>query len=99
MTATEERTLPGQRFEIVLADGTGFTARVTNREYVLWDKTARQHKWGSATESPFTFASFIAWAAARRDGLYEPSFETFQKEAEQVLAVDGDEDDAARPTR
>jgi hypothetical protein len=45
----EDRTLPGHRMRVSMADGTTYTVRITNRDRVAWDKTAPRHKWGNAS--------------------------------------------------
>jgi hypothetical protein len=101
----EPRALPGRRVQITLDDGTpaGVThvVRVTNRELVLWDRTAPKHKWGAAQDVPFLANTFTAWAAARRAGVIgqDVRFETFQELCLDVTDLPEDESDAARPTR
>lgn len=101
MTTTEERTLPGHYSKVWLAgQDDPITVRVTNRERVLWDKTAPKHKWGKAEDVPFIAATFCAWAAAKRDGLTNLTHEQFQEACEDIEGVDEDqeEEDAVRPT-
>lgn len=99
---TEERTLPGRRIRWTDTTGDVQELRVTNRELVAWDKTAPRHKWGHATEVPFLARSFLAWAAARRDGLTTLTFDQWNGEEyviEDIEDEDGEEDgDDARPT-
>jgi hypothetical protein len=97
----ETRRLPGHRARVVLTDGTEHVARVTNREYVLWDKTAPRHKWGSGQEVPFRFATFLAFAALKRDGLIDLTFEKFEEVCEVCddISDEEEEEDVARPTK
>jgi len=100
----EPRALPGRRVSIVLDDGTpaGVThvVRVTNRELVLWDKTAPRRQWGAAQDVPFLANTFTAWAAARRAGVIgDLKFEAFQELCLDVTDLAEDDSDAARPTR
>lgn len=100
----EPRALPGRRVRIVLDDGTEYgaehTVRVTNRELVLWDKTAPRRQWGAAQDVPFLANTFTAWAAARRAGVIgDLKFEAFQDICLDVEDLQEDATDAARPTR
>lgn len=94
-----ERRLPGHRARVVLTDGTEMVVRITNREYVLWDKTAPKHKWGSAQEHPFLFATFLSFAAARRDDLTDLTFEKWEAVCEVNDDLPEEEEDRARPTK
>lgn len=97
----DTRTLPGHRAQITLDDGSVYVVRISNREYIAWDKTAPRKKWGSAKDVPFLASSFMAWAAARREG--QPpgqlSFDAFQDRAEEVKDLEQEEEDIARPTQ
>lgn len=95
----EERTLPGHRTKVTLADGTSYVVRITNREYLAWDKTAPRKKWGTAQDVPFLAATFMAWAAAKREGLTGSTFDAFSEECEEVEAIQVEDEDLARPTR
>jgi hypothetical protein len=76
--------------------------KLQQRDYIAWDKTAARHKWGSAQDSPFIFQTFVAFAAAKRDGLLPPavtSFDAFCDAIADVSPAATDEDDVTRPTR
>jgi hypothetical protein len=94
-----EHALPGRRALVTLPGGEAFTVRVTNRELVLWDKTAPRHKWGAAQDVPFLARSFTAWAAATRDGLTAMRFEAWNDAPLMIEDLAEDGTDAARPTR
>lgn len=101
-TAEPTRTLPGHYSKVWLAgQAEPIEVRVTNRERVLWDKTAPKHKWGKAEDVPFIAATFCAWAAAKRDGLTDLTHEQWQEVCEDIEGVDEDqeEEDAVRPTQ
>lgn len=95
----EERTLPGHRSQVILADGTTFVVRITNREYLAWDKTAPRKKWGTAQAVPFLAATFMAWAAARREDLTSLNFDQFSDVCEEVSDLPEEPEDIARPTQ
>lgn len=98
--ADEER-LPGQVIRVVLEDGEKFEVRTNNRDYIRWDKTVPARRGGvkQFQDAPFVFATFLAWAAARRLELTSLTFDQFLEAAVVVdrLSV-GDEDDVP-PTR
>jgi hypothetical protein len=94
-----EHTLPGSRARITLPNGDSFVVRVTNREHVMWDKTAPRHKWGAAQDVPFLARSFTAWAAAHRDGLTTMRFEAWNDLPLVIEDVTDEDTDTARPTR
>lgn len=95
----EERTLPGKRCRVVLADGTELFVRITNREYIGWDKTAPRKKWGSMGDVPFLAATFMAWLAAKREDLTVLSWEQWQTVVEECETLAEEPEDLARPTR
>lgn len=109
-TVAEEggRIMPGQRCRITMSNptdpaqpGESWVVRISNREYVLWDQTAPRKKWGTSREVPYLAQSFMAWAAARREGRLTLTFDQFTKECEDVSDVKDDEetDTVARPTQ
>lgn len=67
---------------------------ITNPDRVAWDRTARRHGWPPFTEAPFLGLTFLAWAAARRTGVYTDSFEQWSEHdaLEIDTAKDADED-------
>lgn len=52
---------------------------ITNPDRVAWDRTARRQGWPAFTEAPFLGLTFLAWAAARRTGVYTDSFEQWSE--------------------
>lgn len=93
-----EVTLPGHRIHVVLDDGAEWTVRADNRDFLRWDKTAPRHKWDARTQ-PFLLQTFLAWAASRRQGLTELSFDAFGDVCLEARDVKDEADDEARPTR
>lgn len=94
-----EVTLPGNYADCLHA-GRAFTVRLTNRERVMWERTARKHGWGEAADSPHEALTFMAWSAARRDGDPAGSL-TFDQFVDQVEDIAGRavKADRVRPTR
>jgi hypothetical protein len=61
--------LTSPRLICLRADGSVLEVQTGNPDLVKWDETARRHKWGDFQEQQFKWLTFIAWAAARRQGL------------------------------
>lgn len=106
LATTEERTLAGAVTKVTMVDGTSFTVRITNRDYVAWDRTAPRKKWGKAEDVPFLAATFMAYTAARREGrttlpFDQPGVENWCDSVDEVDSRADDEDgpDVARPTQ
>ena len=59
-------------------------------DQVAFERTARLRDWGTATESPLTFAAFLAWKALQRTGQTEYSFEDFLENVEALSQSGGD---------
>lgn len=101
--ATDEggRTLPGRRSQVTLTDGTTFVVRITNREFIAWDMTARKRDWGALSDQPFLGATFLAHRAAIREGLTKLTWDqwTDQVDALDNLAPDEEDESQGRPTR
>jgi len=53
---------------VSMADGRELTVRVLNPDYLRWDRTAAKHGWPAMAKAPFTWLTFVAWAALRREG-------------------------------
>jgi hypothetical protein len=82
----QEAGLPGQSIRVVLEDGTEFTVRTVNRDYIRWDKTPAARRGGvkQFQDAPFIFATFLAWSAAKRLELVPYTFDQFLELAEVV---------------
>src|SRR4051812_28947777 len=59
---------------VVLDDGTEFVVRTgLSKDLIAWDRTvARKY---DRTTQVFIFVAFLAWHAARREGLYPGTFD------------------------
>lgn len=85
----EEAGLPGQTIHVVFESGSGLepiTVRTVNKDYLRWDRTPAARRGGirNFQDAPFLFATFLAWAGAKREGLTALSFDQFAELAEQV---------------
>jgi hypothetical protein len=81
---TEDRTLPGARLRVQLADGADFTVRVTNRELLAWDMTRAKRDWPPAHEARFLCLTFCAWKAATREQATGLTWEQWQDAVEDI---------------
>lgn len=101
MTDTE-RTLPGQRTKITFIDGTEYTVRVLNPDYLRWDLSRGKRGWPAGSDAPFLFATFLAWSGAKREGRFAGTYEEFAEQVADVSPITPDEDqdagDVIRPT-
>jgi hypothetical protein len=99
--APAEAGLPGQVIRVRFEPGSGqddYEVRTTNRDYIRWDKTPKARRAGieSFSDAPFVFASFLAWAAGRRLGQTDLTFDQFLELAE---SVERQSEDEVPPTR
>lgn len=73
-----------QAATVAFDDGSVLDIVVDNRDLVTWDMVRPGRGWPAASEAPFLFQSFIAWAACRRTGLFAGTFDEFQAVAADV---------------
>lgn len=99
LATTDQVALPGRRAEVTMGDGSKFTVRITNHCYIAWDKTAPRKKWGAMADVPYLAATFMAWTAAKRQGLTELGWDAWQEAVADILMLDEDPEDLAFPTR
>ncbi len=59
------------------------------------EATFRKHKWGSPSDSPIRFQTFLAWTTMRRRNLIgtDVTFEVFEKTVGAVQSRDGEKPD------
>lgn len=67
-----------QAATVTLDDGKQLHLDITNPDMVRWDITAPKHKWPTLKEAPILWATFVTWAAAKRTGAYEGTFEAWR---------------------
>lgn len=103
--------LTSPRIRVVLqsdTDGDEIGSRIlqsTNPDMILWERTRAKHKWPSFDESPITWLTFLAWAAARRTKVIPltVTWEAWQADCLDVSSPDDEDDDddgdgVGRPT-
>lgn len=98
---TSARSIQGARMNITMGDR-AFVVRVTQRDYIHWDKVAPRHKWGSSQDVPFLFSTFLSWSAARRGDQFTGTFDEWCDVVDDVTPLKGEDEevsDSADPTR
>lgn len=90
-------TIP--RITVVPMVGDPWEVQALNPDLLLYEDTAATHRWkGGATEAPFRWMTFLAWAASKRVGRIGPemTWDRFKAEIAEIRDAGGD---AATPTR
>lgn len=90
-------TIP--RIRVVPMVGEPWEVQALNPDLLLYEDTAATHRWrGGATEAPFRWLTFLAWAASKRTGVIGPdwTWERFRAEIAEIADAGGT---AATPTR
>lgn len=77
---------------VTLADGEVLELTSANPDLVRFDITRNKHKWPDAEAAPILWMTFIAWAAARRTGVYTDTWDKWSNEDCLELEVGDDED-------
>lgn len=93
------RTATQQRYTVEMDSGEEFVVRHTNPDRLRWDETAKRHGWGPATDSPFLAQTFVTWAAAKREGKTDLTFDEFKVHALEIAALEVEPGDEVGPTR
>ena len=71
---------------IEMENGDVYDVTTKTADYLLFETTAKRHKWGGVSDNPALWEAFLAWSAARRVGKFAGTWETFQKEVDMVEA-------------
>ena len=74
VAVTAEDAAQATHMHVVLDDGRDFVVKTGNRDRIAWDRTAPRKNW-TTEKHPFIFGNFLAWSAARREGLYDGTFD------------------------
>jgi hypothetical protein len=83
---------------VTLVNGESFTVVVRNRDYLSWDMTAVRKKW-DAQAQPFLFTNFLAYSAAKREGLFTGTFDGREDSSWWNAVDDVEQKKAAVPVR
>lgn len=83
-----------------LPDGRVLETKSTVADTMLWERTARKHKWSlNISENPQTWETFLGWAAIKRSGQTEQGYEAFCDEALEISVTIPDDDGEVGPTQ
>lgn len=88
--------MPRVRAVVMNPDGTldALELQVLNWDLLLFEKTARIHKWRTMKDDPQTWFTFVAWAAGTRTGVVTDEWEHWSKHVcAEVTSLDTDDDD------
>lgn len=77
---------------IEMDNGDVFDVQTKTSDYMLYEETAKRHKWGGLADNPAKWEAFLAWSALRRLGKYGGTWETFKGEVDIVEATQIDVD-------
>jgi hypothetical protein len=73
-------------------DGQVFHTTTKTADYLLFETTAKKHRWGGLSENPALWEAFLAWASLKRTGQYALTWEKFTAEVDSVEATQIDVD-------
>lgn len=77
---------------IEMENGDIFDVKTKTADYLLFETTAKRHKWGGVADNPALWEAFLAWAAIKRVGKYGGTWESFTKDVDIVEATPEDAD-------
>jgi hypothetical protein len=77
---------------VVMNDGTEYDTESKTSDYLLYENTARKHKWGGISDNPALWEAFIAWAALKRTGQIDLAWEKFIEASDTVEGTSADVD-------
>lgn len=84
------------KITVELMDGRTLTGRMVMRDVSRYEDVAKKQKppWGTVSENPARWESFVSWAALTRAGAWDGTYEAY---VDEVAAIDFDFEDI-RPT-
>ena len=97
VAVTADTAAQATHMHVILEDGRDFVVKTGNRDRIAWDRTAPRKGWKADTQ-PFYFANFLAWSAARREELFDGTFDGpggWLEVADELTPVRLADDDAA----
>lgn len=80
-----------QKITVQLANDQELEVLTANPDLVRWDVTRAKHGWPSMEDAPMLWATFVAWAAAKRANQYAGTWDDWMNK--DALSVDFDMDD------
>ncbi|MGO2659586.1 hypothetical protein [Mycetocola reblochoni] len=86
--------MAANQYTITLPDGSTVTVQSTLEDRLAFETALRKNKhWGKLADNALRLQPFLAWNAARREGLLSLSWEEFTTGKTAALSVDAVEDD------
>jgi len=73
--------------KVEMENGDRFEVTTKTVDYLLWEDTAKKHRWGSFSDSPARWEAFLGWAAIKRMGKYSGTWEEFKSAVDSVEAT------------
>src|SRR5690242_562772 len=70
-----------------------------NPDLVRWDMTRSKHGWPAMEDAPMLWATFVAWAAAKRTGAYDQSWDQWSNHDALSVEFDAEGVEQADPTQ
>lgn len=92
---SNEVRLTSPRLRIVPADGEPYEVQAENPDLVAWDRARGRYKWPGFQDAPFLWITFVGWAASRRTGRTDLSFEEFESSTRQVENLTDEDEDTS----
>jgi len=72
---------------IEMENGDVFDVTTKTADYLLFETTAKRHKWGGISDNPALWEAFLAFSAARRVGKFAGTWEQFTAQVDMVEAI------------
>lgn len=95
--------LPRQRINVELANGEEFELEAINPDMIRYETEGPRYGLGKIEDSPFSYMTFLAWAALKRLGKYDGDWPTFKTQdclvMQPVDLEESGEDPDVDPTR
>ncbi len=86
------------RVRVLFDDDAEHEVQIVNVDMTSFDRERARHRdWPTAEDGPMFWASYLAWHALRRTGVFEHGYNQFEQHALQVEMINTDEE--VDPTR
>jgi hypothetical protein len=67
------------QIRVWLAETEPFDVETRFIDFRNYERTAFKHKWPPFSDAPMTWMGFLAWSAAKRTGVYDGTWESFEQ--------------------
>jgi hypothetical protein len=72
---------------IEMENGDVFDVTTKTSDYLLFETTAKRHRWGGISDNPALWEAFLGWSALKRVGKFSGTWEEFTKAVDIVEGV------------